>query len=66
MPDISGEIWLNIDMGLLMTQKDALVDLISHPDQPYSAELQGILNLLDDIHDQLDPPNLSGVPGADI
>lgn len=47
----------NINLPLLLAQKAALLDVMEIVEDTQRGEhLEGILNLLDKIHDQLDPP----------
>lgn len=48
----------NIDLALLLRQKRALLRVINNPSisKPDRTLLDGILNLLDAIHDEIDPP----------
>ena len=46
-----------VNLTLLLRQKQALLRAISNTASAHDVELlEGILNLLDHIHDQIDPP----------
>lgn len=52
----------NIDLPLLKKQKQTLVTLLQTESltKKQKSHIEGVLNLLDDIHDQLDPVSLNG------
>jgi hypothetical protein len=49
----------NLDLPLLLKQKLAVVRAIDHTQGEDKVLLEGVLNLLDHLHDKADPPSNS-------